>query len=112
MRVETASDGSFWRCRNGSPPGNPVPETILIFAPATNGSCELPRVGSTHMKRTSALRFIWEIGLMPNFIAWDFLLIELHCFVCERVSAEYLAGIKLRMVGLVLIVILLEMFFY
>src|SRR5579864_6133437 len=35
LRLETAIEGSFWRCRYGSPAGQFVPETILMFWPAT-----------------------------------------------------------------------------
>ena len=31
--VEAAIDGSFWRCRNGSPPGQSVPATMLTLRP-------------------------------------------------------------------------------
>ena len=33
MRVEKATEGSFCLCRKGSPPGQPVPETMFTFAP-------------------------------------------------------------------------------
>jgi len=35
LRVETAMEGSFCRCRKGSPVGHCVPETMLTFCPAT-----------------------------------------------------------------------------
>src|SRR5271168_821795 len=35
LRVDTAIDGSFCRCKNGSPVGHFVPETMLTFWPAT-----------------------------------------------------------------------------
>src|SRR5215471_9269485 len=35
LRVETAIEGSFWRCRNGSPSGKDVPDTMLMLRPAT-----------------------------------------------------------------------------
>jgi hypothetical protein len=42
--VETARDGSFCRCRNGSPSGHFVPETMLTFGP---GICpNAPNVNS------------------------------------------------------------------
>src|SRR5262249_31535417 len=34
LRVETAIDGSFWRCKNGSPPGHCLPETMFTLRPA------------------------------------------------------------------------------
>lgn len=34
VRDETASDGSFCLCRNGSPPGHAVPATMLMLSPA------------------------------------------------------------------------------
>src|SRR3982751_1826983 len=33
LRVEIATDGSFCRCKYGSPPGNCVPETMFVFCP-------------------------------------------------------------------------------
>src|SRR5580698_2522120 len=35
LRVDTAIEGSFCRCKNGSPVGHFVPETMLTFCPAT-----------------------------------------------------------------------------
>src|ERR1700688_4105216 len=35
FRVDTAIDGSFCRCKNGSPFGHFVPDTMLTFCPAT-----------------------------------------------------------------------------
>src|SRR5256885_1932195 len=35
LRVETAMDGSFCRCRKGSPVGHCAPDTMLTFCPAT-----------------------------------------------------------------------------
>jgi hypothetical protein len=31
-------EGSFWRCRKGSPPGHCVPDTMFTFVPATCAS--------------------------------------------------------------------------
>src|SRR5580692_6675811 len=35
FRVDTAIDGSFCCCKNGSPFGHFVPDTMLTFCPAT-----------------------------------------------------------------------------
>ena len=39
FREDTAIEGSFWRCRNGSPVGQVVPETIFVLEPGI-GVCD------------------------------------------------------------------------
>src|ERR1051326_3371624 len=52
LRVEIATDGSFCRCRKGSPPGNCVPETMLVFCPGV--WAETAREATTTKQRQTA----------------------------------------------------------
>src|SRR4029077_2424454 len=53
FREETATEGSFCRCRNGSPPGHCVPETMLTFGPTV---CPVARDGPINAIARAAMR--------------------------------------------------------
>jgi hypothetical protein len=67
LRVETAIDGSFCRCKKGSPVGHVVPETMLTFVPATcafapGDSTSAPKNARTSMEhRVRAVIFTVEL---------------------------------------------------
>src|ERR1022692_3375738 len=55
LRDETAIEGSFWRCRKGSPPGHWVPVTILTLVP-TCCACSAQIANRDNANRDNANR--------------------------------------------------------
>src|ERR1700676_109459 len=64
LRVETAIDGSFCRCRNGSPLGHFVPDTMLTFWPATCARA----AGAAAKRASNAVRQIAGIDRAGSFM--------------------------------------------
>src|ERR1044072_8459840 len=53
LRVETALEGSFCRCRYGSPSGDVVPDTMLTLVPGTTCGCCADSVTPTPASATT-----------------------------------------------------------
>src|SRR5580704_9374450 len=72
LRDEMAIEGSFWRCRKGSPPGHWVPVTILTLVP-TCCACSEKGANRDNTNRDNASRVADRndpINLVtPNLIA-------------------------------------------
>src|SRR5579864_3384075 len=66
LRLETAIEGSFWRCRYGSPAGQSVPETILMFWPATCASAAEENPIRTIMKTRRRTDMAHSSGHSPK----------------------------------------------